>query len=463
MRLMIGFVLIAAAGLAPAQEVTTDPLQSVTGYSSIQTALDANPGKVLFVPSGDHVVSEPVRISTNGAGLWGYGRIVQSDADQPIVVVQDASEVRLEGVTLTRAAGAQESNRAGLHAVNCERLTLENVQVLDNWANTGAISLENCRGARVQGCTVHNYKRISVDDRTESDLYGYAFKVIDGTGIQATRSQGLQLLDNRVTETRLMPDKETKEKFQLGQVTEGRKPRTVGKFNHTGDYFNNWHQGSAMVVTSPMETDHVLIRGNYIENAAQGIDMHVDNATCTQNIIKYAFVGIKCMHGSKNVIISDNNISYMDLWGLVMLPGSSSLPAAAATGDQPARPANYTRGNIIANNIFSGFGFGHERWNWEKQRSGVISLESGQLPENPVMVDVLVQGNIVYDTGRDQILQDGQPVTVPPLYNWAVYISPDPRPGLLFKDNIFHPGSDGISNLPLDEGVPAVEAPAESR
>ncbi|MCC6487606.1 MAG: hypothetical protein IT364_08895, partial [Candidatus Hydrogenedentes bacterium] len=66
--------------------------------------------------------------------------------------------------------------------------------------------------------------------------------------------------------------------------------------------------------------------------------------------------------------------------------------------------------------------------------------------------DVLIQGNIVYDSGRDQILVDGVPQTAPPRYEYAVFITPEPAPtGLRFSDNLFHPGRAGISNLPLDK------------
>src|SRR5690606_24441476 len=149
--------------------------------------------------------------------------------------------------------------------------------------------LERCVQSRVVGCSVTNYKRIAVDDRTESELYGYAFKVIDGTGILVTFSQGVQVLDNRVVENRLFPTEETKRDHGLGQLTEGRAPTKKGPLAPKGDYANNWHQGSAIVVTSPLDTSHVQVRGNYIENAAQGIDIHADHVTCSQNTIKYAF------------------------------------------------------------------------------------------------------------------------------------------------------------------------------
>jgi hypothetical protein len=78
-------------------------------------------------------------------------------------------------------------------------------------------------------------------------------------------------------------------------------------------------------------------------------------------------------------------------------------------------------------------------------------LELRQLPENPVMADVIVQGNVVYDTGKDQVLVDGVPQTVPPRYEYAVFIAPDPKPqGIVFTNNVFHPGRGGISNITLE-------------
>lgn len=82
---------------------------------------------------------------------------------------------------------------------------------------------------------------------------------------------------------------------------------------------------------------------------------------------------------------------------------------------------------------------------------GVISLESGQLPENPVMTDVIVQGNIVYDSGKDEVLVEGKPEKIGPRYEYAVFITPEPRPqGIVFANNIFQPGRSGVSNVPLE-------------
>ena len=61
---------------------------------------------------------------------------------------------------------------------------------------------------------------------------------------------------------------------------------------------------------------------------------------------------------------------------------------------------------------------------------------------------MIIQGNIVYDTGRDQVLVDGVPKVLPPRYKYAVRVPHDAK-GLHFVDNILHPGTDGISNVEL--------------
>ena len=88
-----------------------------------------------------------------------------------------------------------------------------------------------------------------------------------------------------------------------------------------------------------------------------------------------------------------------------------------------------------------------------------LAFFEGQLPTNPPLTDVLVQGNMVYDTGRDQMLVDGAPKVEAPRYQYAVYIGPwsshaEPGPtypkGLHFSGNLFHAGTLGLSNTPLE-------------
>lgn len=444
-------VLILAACLAVAVNPAAQP-PNAGDLNALHALLEANKGQSIHLPAGHYRMDRPLVITTDDTVLHGQAVIIQTNPDADILRIENAKGVRISGLTLKRETGRAESTASGIRAENCARLDIDGVRVIDNWSQAGTIHLDRCSSSSVRRSEVLNYKRIGVDDRTASELYGYAFRVIDGTGILVTHSDGIQIQDNRVIEERLYPTRETKERYQLGDFTDGSQPLKKGRLAPPGTYANNWHQGSAITVTSPESTRHVLISGNLIRNAAQGIDMHCDNVTCSNNVIDHAFLGIKCMHGSRCVIIANNTVTHMDLWGLVMLPGVLSHPAQSPDDDRPARGPNYTRGNIIANNIFSDFGFGHEYYNWEDSTGRVISLESGQLPENPVMTDVLVVGNIVYDAGADKLLVDGTPQTVPPRYKFAVYLDTNPPPqGIVFRNNILHPGSEGVSNVPIGE------------
>lgn len=310
----------------------------------------------------------------------------------------------------------------------------------------------------IRGCEVTNYKRISIDNRMDNlELYGYAFRCIDGTGIIVRECKGTQILNNRIIEKNLLATQEMKLKYGLGEVTEraAKLGRIVPKSVEESNSVNNWHQGSGLLVSDPMATTFTLIEGNYIENAAQGIDIHSDYVICTNNIINHAFLGMKAMHGSKHVMVNGNQFSYNDLWAIMMMPGSSAYPAMPAKDGKPAQPANFTRGNMIMNNIISNFGYGDERVTWEshdpqKKSPCAIALKSGQLDENPVLEDLLIQGNIVYETGRDEILEDGVPKKEGPRYNYAVFVPTDQPPkGLHFSGNLLHPGKRGVSNVEL--------------
>lgn len=432
---------------AGAEEAAVNPPSPAP--SSLQTLVDARPGQMIAV-DGEYVLDQALEISTPGSGLYGSGRIIQNNPESSIIVIRNTQNIRLDGLTLSRPDGRQDTEQYAVLAENCQDLKIDDVRVIDNRGNHGAIRLERCRNSRIRGCEIINYKRIAVDDRTENPLYGYAFRVIDGTGICVSEGQNIQILGNRILENHLMPDATTKEAFRLGEFTDGKQPSQPGRLAPKGTYANNWHQGSAIIVTAPEKTWNVLIADNLIENAAQGIDIHADQVTCSRNIIDHAFIGIKCMHGSRNVIISENNIANIDLWGLEMQAGSASHPALPPENGAPAHEANATRGNIIANNIFSGFGRGNEYYNWASAKGGVINLETGPLPENPVLADVLIHGNIVYDSNRD--LPPGENgTTTPPNYAYAVCVSTNPPPeGLHFSGNILHPGREGISNVPLE-------------
>ena len=63
---------------------------------------------------------------------------------------------------------------------------------------------------------------------------------------------------------------------------------------------------------------------------------------------------------------------------------------------------------------------------------------------------MIVSGNLVNDTGRDGVLTNGIPEKPPPHYRWAVYVSKATNGPvrLKFSNNLFHPRTEGIPNVP---------------
>ena len=427
----------------------TGPEPSVAGYRSIQEALKANPGQKLYVPAGDHQIAEKIRIHSDNSGLFGPGRIVQTNPDLPILEIERATGVEIRDLTLTRSQGKTDTKAEAVLAIGCRDLVLENLRVLDNRTCSGAIALRACTGAQVRHCRILNYMRIAIDDRTANRDLGYAFHSIDGTGIVVKHGSRAVLIEgNRIVEENLLPTPEIKQKYGLGKFVKKnpRKGSLIGQKAWDDEYVNNWHQGSAIVVTSPETTAYVQILGNTIENAAQGIDIHADHVTVAQNVVHDSFMGMKAMHGSRNVLILGNQFSKNDLWSIGLMPGAASHAAAARTAGKSGEP-NVDGGSIIANNIISDFGYGKSHWIWGGSGHDCcpIRLDTGQKPDNPPLAEVLVQGNLVYDPGRD-----AAPRAVP-RYKYAVYVAAGPGgpKGLHFSNNLFHPGTAGIANVEL--------------
>jgi len=459
------FLLLAVVWACGARATA---VPSLADYGSVQAAIDANPGRMVFVPEGDHAVSAKVRIGEAGGGLYGFGRIVQSNPKEVVLEIEHADGVRIKDITLTRAAGAEDADASGLFCWDSRNVVIEGVRVVDCRARAAAIELRACTDCTVRACQVVNYKRIAIDDRTSEgeNLYGYAFHAIDGTGILVNESVGSIIIDNRIVEERLLPTPEMKEQYHLGLLTEGKyptQPGTLGEEAVKLGYVSNWHQGSAVVVTSPESTHHTVVRGNHIRNSAQGIDLHCDTATVADNVIDYAMMGVKLTHGCRNLVISGNMITHVDLWGILLNPGAASHAAEAATADNPAKKQNVDAGVIVANNLIADYGYGHEYWNYggasdDLDSSYTIALYEGQLVDNPPLTDVLITGNMVYDTGRDGVVTDGEVTTPGPRYRYAVYVGPwgegrqrgpSYPQGLHFIGNLFHPGARGVSNVEL--------------
>jgi len=421
MRLSLVF-LIASVAIGRAA-----PGPDASAYPSIQAALDANPGRLVFVPAGDHLVQEKIRIRGDGSGLFGPGRIIQENADQPIIEIEGTALSELSGLTLTRKAGALETNHEGIIAIKCRDLVIDNVRVIDNQTRAGAILLRESQNCRISHCLVQNYMRLTIDDRTQSEGYGYAFNCTDGAGISVSYSTGTLIEGNRIIEQNLVPTPEMKAKHKLGDFVKKnpKKGSIVNQQTWDANYVDNWQQGSGIIVTAPMVSDLTRILGNHIENAAQGIDLHCDHVIVSNNIITNSFMGMKAMHGSRNVMITGNQFIRNSLWAIGLMPG------AAATAD------NFDGGSIIANNIISDFGHGDAHWIWGNDRSP-IKFDTGQQPDDPPLSDVIVTGNVIYCMGE-------------PRYQFAVVLPTGanaPR-GMHFSNNLFHPGSQGVANTDL--------------
>jgi hypothetical protein len=443
--LCVGSSIAAAAGL-PEQVPITDG-------ASIQAALDSHPGQIIYVPAGDYEISKPITISHDGSGLAGPGRIIQTNPDASALTVSNAVGVQLRDFTLTRPAGTDGAN-SGLVANSCRNLVIDNVQVLDNRAATGAIRLDQCVNGRISNSLVSNYTRISVDDRTAGPNYGFAFKCIDGTGIQLNNCQGMLVQGNRVEELLNRPTPEIKEKFNLGKFTTKNpaKGLLISQESWDAETFPAWHQGSAIFIGGdPTVSDRIQLLGNYIENAAQAIDIHSDHVIVAQNMVNNSALGMKAMHGARNILIIGNQFDRCAIHAILLQPGAASHAAGKPVhaGEDPTRsPANIDGASIIADNIISDFGYGDAGWLWGTERD-CICLEPGQLPENPRLTDVIVTGNIVYDPGRDKILVDGKATVASPRYRYALLIAG--AVNVKVSNNILHPGSAGVSNVPLPD------------
>lgn len=452
------FAIIAIDLTNASDQVAPSEIRITDGHS-IQRALDANPSQIIYLPPGDYEISQAISITHDRSGLVGPGRIIQTDPKAPVIIISQADDVQLRELTLTRKAG-QEGRYSGLMANSCDNLILDNLQVLDNCAANAAINLDRCTNSRLSNSLVRNYSRISIDDRTKSSNYGFAFKCIDGTGIQLTNCRGMLLQNNRVVEQKYLPTPEVKSEFELGKFTtkNAEKGALVSQETWDNEAYPTWHQGSAIYVGGPKSADRVQILGNYIENAAQGIDLHADHITVSQNIVNGAGVGMKAMHGSRNILIMGNQFIKCDHCAIQLQPGAGShagnVPVQTEE-ESPARPANVDGGTVVANNIISDFGYGNAHWIWGDERSA-IALEYGQKAENPPLRDVVIQGNVVYDPGREETSADGKSTVVPPRYRYAILVTPDSNQlrgpvGIRFSNNVFHPGLLGISNVTIEQ------------
>ncbi len=421
MRLLLALFLIAHASAAEL---------SVTAHPTIQAALDANPNRMIFVPAGDYPITAKIRIRGERSGLFGPGRIIQQSADQPIIEIENATAAEIRDLTLTRPEGTMETRNEGILAIKCRDLVIENVRVIDNHSKSGSILVTDSQGTRISRCLVRNYMCVAVDDRTQGTVSGYAFRCSDGTGIMVRYCTGTLIEGNHIVENVFSASKEVRDRYKLGDFVKKNPEKGPHLSQQAWDagYTDNWRQGSAIQVTAPETSDFTRLLGNHIENAAQGIDLHCDHVIVANNIVNHAHIGMKAMHGSRNVLITGNQFSRNDLWAIGLMPGAAAHPAA------DGKPENSDGGSIIANNIISDFGHGDAHWMWGPERSP-FKFDAGQDADDPPLDSVLIQGNLVHHAG-------------PPRYIYDVIIATEasgPR-NLHFSNNVFPPGTRGVCN-----------------
>lgn len=456
----ISLVFIFAASFTVLSRVNGDLSASDAStreYPSIQAAIDANPGREIYVPAGSHPIDTTVRISGAGTSLVGPGRIVMTNPAKHILEIEHASDIRIEGLTLTRAAGKMDTESPGILISDVRGVVLERVKVVDNRTRSSSIQLQDVHDAKILNCEVKNYMTIAVDDRTQNErLLGYAFRCIDGTGIAFNRCRGSLIQGNTIVEEHLRPTPELKKEYQLGKFVKknATKGLLISQEAWDAEYVNNWHQGSALIVTGPTVSERTRIIGNLIENAAQGIDLHSDHVIVSGNIVHNCFIGMKAMHGSRNVLITGNEFSRSVLWAIGLMSGSAAEPAIPPTGERPAVAANVDGGSVIASNIISQFGYGDSYWMWTDASRAVFRFDRGQEPTDPPLRDVLVAGNIVSNPDLDELPEMAAQSNEAPRYHYAVRIEQGgenaPR-GLHFSNNLFPAGSKGVSNIELPQ------------
>ncbi|MCA9015417.1 MAG: hypothetical protein KDA77_08820, partial [Planctomycetaceae bacterium] len=96
----------------------------VTSNQTIQETLDAQPGRMLFIPAGDYEISEKIVIRSDGSGLYGPGRIIQTNPEAPFIEIEHRAGVQLRDIVLTRPEGKQTTAIEAINARDCQDLVL---------------------------------------------------------------------------------------------------------------------------------------------------------------------------------------------------------------------------------------------------------------------------------------------------------------------------------------------------
>jgi len=312
-------------------------------------------------------------------------------------IIVTIKNILLGDLTLTRAEGAMDTNTEGIYSSGCEQIHIDNVRVLDNRGGRAAVFLKDSRHIRIERCEVVNYMYICVDDRVDHPLYGFAFRCINGAGITVRGCQVVQILNNRVIENNIKPTRKMLERYDLGKVI--KRSDKPGRFAPEGGFHTGWRQGSAIEVHDALKSSHALLEGNYIENAAQGFDVHADMVIITNNHVNTCYTGIKTMHGGRHVMVTNNIVERADDEGIYM-GSNNAFRARPGKDGKPPTPANANNGCIVANNIISEMGYGLGQWAFWKPKVKsdsplAIKIKGISFEGEMTRDELIITGNIV--------------------------------------------------------------------
>jgi len=113
----------------------------------------------------------------------------------------------------------------------------------------------------------------------------------------------------------------------------------------------------------------------------------------------------------KHVTVTGNQFIKNTLWSIGMMPGGRLAPFPEPPR-RTSRPAGRTsmaaRSSPITSSPISALGQNPMDLGGGKRPATRFGFDHGQVPENPPLTEVIIQGNLVYDTGRDTLIKEGK-------------------------------------------------------
>ena len=100
------------------------------------------------------------------------GGLSKPNPEAPFLEIEHRAGVQFRDIVLTRPEGKQTTAIEAINARDCQDLVLDNVTVKNHRTRSGVLYLLNCKNATIRNCTITNYMRIAVDDRTASPRLG---------------------------------------------------------------------------------------------------------------------------------------------------------------------------------------------------------------------------------------------------------------------------------------------------